>query len=277
MSFRKKILSLVLLSAPYLSDINATSYTWNNAARGDWSITTNWTPNGTPNGPSDSATFTGITSTKITQDISPVVQLSTMTFSFTDGPNPTLLQANASNRISLDTGISSSPAIVQVVSGKHSIEQTGGVGSLETVLVSGTSPVQFLIASGARLDITENVGTVTSNVPVSFSGPGTLGFLDTVANLGKEVITLDSGINMSFAYTDPANPGILGLLCSDPISSVMVQSGTLTLTNSVATAVDQPFQIDTPIFTLQNGDVNLVNNGQVSGGVEILSKVVFED
>jgi hypothetical protein len=165
------ILAAIRCSLPFLLPTltYATSAQWDlDPMSGDWNTAANWTPNGVPNGPSDTATFDLSNTTDVS--ISEDTEVNGITFT-SAATNPYTITA--------------SPSVTLTISGTGVTNNSGIIQHFATAVddASGTSGTMVF----------SNSATAGRNV--SIFNPGTINFLNT-STAGGASITI--GFSPSF-------------------------------------------------------------------------------
>lgn len=202
----------------------AVNYVWNNAAGGNWSTATNWTPNGVPNATSDTATIALAGTYTVTVDAS--VTVNTLTIG---GASGTQTLAIAGGIVNLNAG---GPVATMTVNANGAVNQ-----SAAGVLQGG--PAQ--VAMNGRYDMAS--GSINSGVNPFTIGPGA-----TFALAGGAVKTLQS------SSTIVNN----GTITSSGSGSLQVENNA-TLNNAAGGVIE--LQSDAGLLQSGGGASNVTNAG----------------
>ena len=181
---------------------NATVYTWSAAADGNWSTTTNWTPNGTP-GASDTVTFDGTSVKNCTRSAPVTVAGMTITAAYSG----TIAQSTNDITVSGDFSMAGGTFDINAnlsVGGNFSI--TGGITNYWWgVILTGTGTytatidgtwIKYFLTCGAAGKTTTLTGSISSGANTSVTvGSGTLD-LNNIYGLeirGPSSLTVNGG------------------------------------------------------------------------------------
>ncbi|NNM44048.1 MAG: hypothetical protein HKM07_06860 [Chlamydiae bacterium] len=123
MSFRKKIVSLVLFSIPCAGIIHALDGTWTATGSGNWGNSANWSTNPSfPEFAGDTATFgASITSNSTITITNQIPNITLQSITFNSPLSYTLSAASTDTSIILATNPSGNPVAITVEEGNHTI------------------------------------------------------------------------------------------------------------------------------------------------------------
>jgi autotransporter-associated beta strand protein len=209
----------------------ATAYTWTNAATGNWSTTTAWSPNGTP-GNGDSLTFaTG-------QNINQTIYLdgnrqTNTTVVFTNTGTTTLLGGNSST------------------AGSNSLFFNGGV-----LVASGAGAVTI---GDINASPTRAVGCYGGSQTITNNSSSTLTIANSLQSYG-------TGSTTTFTFDGTGNTTISGAVRNGGGSNVgaLTKKGAGTLTLSGVNTYSGATVVGAGTVTVSSTGV--INNGNTSGG-----------
>jgi autotransporter-associated beta strand protein len=242
-----------------------TSYSYIGGTGGLWSVSTNWTPNGVPNGPADSAVNTQTSNASVSQDVVPGVTVGKISHDSTANVSWTITATNPITLNNTGASPSASPLIrnADANTGTSNFLSIGGAGGL---VFAGTLNITN---SGGS---TASGGSIQLSTPISGIGPvsgaGAVFFNNTsnntsagqiallVANTFTGNSTIESGavtFNNNTPFGLASNQVALGLFASlNSVSLVSAVSGVM-LANTVVVA--------------QTGDINIAPRTQTLGGI----------
>jgi hypothetical protein len=238
---------------------HAVAYVWNNAAGGNWSTPTNWTPNGVPNTDNDSATIDAAGTYTVTVDgafgvrtLSVGGASGTQTLSVPSGRSlvlrsfvgPASVTVNANAVLDLGGG-----AITAGGNTTHAVTINGrmdwSAGSMNVVFQP------FVVGPTATL----NISGAGAKSAAGGAGGETLQLQGTTTWSGNGTVTLNNGIVTTHSGTM--------LVTGDPVLSTnsnFTNSGTITKNGSAGT------------FTIQQSNNAWANTGRfeaVTGTIQL--------
>ena len=205
-----------LLALAVAAPARAVSYTWNNAAGGNWDTATNWTPNGVPNATADTATITLAGTYTVT--VVGSFTVGSVAIGGTSGTQTLSLPGGGSGGIlTLNAG---APTATMTVNANGAVNQSGGTlqtsgGNTGQVTVNGrydwsggsvnyasftVAPTGTLALAGVSVKSLQSLQLVNNGTMVN-TGAGSLQIENnsTVTNAAGAVIDLqgDGGLQQN--------------------------------------------------------------------------------
>ena len=207
-------------------DAHAAAYSYSNAT-GNWSTTTNWTPNGTPNSAADTISFAVQTANRnLTQDIAAGVTVNTITYGGALG--------NFNRQVIVTNGITlandgAGPGFASIVSGNTT------AGANNAIFFTGAQPLT--LADDLKLLVNS---TVSTNVN------GAIQIQVPIAGTGN--ITINSATSIS--STNTSSPGAIYFNKDNTfIGNVLIERGLLVL-NTTTTPFGNTNQVTGNVVTI---------------------------
>ncbi|NNM44127.1 MAG: autotransporter domain-containing protein [Chlamydiae bacterium] len=229
MSFRKKIISLALLSLPCSTAIYAS--TWNGTGT-NWSSAGSW--NGAvPNAAGAIASFPATSSSNPTVSVDNNFTIGSLTFD-TSSPSYMVSRPNLTNTITFDSSPSGATTFITVNSGSHTI--TSPESSNAFLSVAPTSPLSITTNPGSSLTIQAIIqGPTSTGVNIQ----GTVNFENISPNIGFGQI----------------GSALLAPTCPVTISNGMVSC----INNAITDQVPGAVEVQANNFTMNNSTLSMSN------------------
>ncbi|NNM43388.1 MAG: autotransporter domain-containing protein [Chlamydiae bacterium] len=300
MSFRKKIVSLTVLSLSCIHLAHAVTCTWNQGS-GNWSTGT-WSPH-IPT-PTDSATIGNQNAGPytVTVDVSPTIEALTL-------ENGRYTLARSGSNVITFGGVSPS---ISVTSGNQTI-QSLPISTPSNAFLIATSPLTFNVANSSSLNIetyfsstsdvnfTEGIVNVINPVPITgifftaaivANGNSTINNTNVTFSNGQPIVNSSPfGVTTCVAATTFVNSGSLNFYnngsltnTNDTIASIngggiqslIINGGTLSLLNDtngyvIGNSGSSSMTIPNFLFVnnigISSGVLSLTNNGSINQGM----------
>ncbi len=283
--FPRGLLCLIsILSLLCLTSASAQTYTWSNAAGGEWTNTANWTPS-----TNYARSLTGVEAlfgdfagagNNIAMTMASITGLGAQTVSFSGDDNYTLGAISGAGKLRL---AGTTQLVSAIGSGAHTINSplTFGIPSSSSAVVATISNASSGVLTINRL---EGVGSGGADHQLVVTGSGNTVFNTGVVNPGAQVFSVDVVKSGMGTLTFNSNPGaainqgitidagavVLGAASTHTGGTTINEGGRLVLTNNGKL----PDSVAGNQLLVNGGQLDLGNSIQIVNGLTLSSGLI---